>query len=98
MSGYALFAGDVYYPQGGWHDLIGRFATKDEAIARGIAEYDTPYAWWHVVDVATGELLAEHEAGKATGGWEGLPEEATPKERWFIREDGTVDRVKKEAS
>ena len=55
---YFLFGGDNYYPSGGWKDLIGIYATLEEAVKEGsscesifgsdmlIEKYD----WWHVVD------------------------------------------------
>lgn len=44
---YLLFAGDQYYPSGGWHDLSGEFDSIEEA-----EEYvfERGYEWWHVVD------------------------------------------------
>jgi hypothetical protein len=32
---YLLFAGDAYYPGGGWEDFKGRFATAEEGAAEG---------------------------------------------------------------
>lgn len=48
MKRYLLFAGDQYYPSGGWHDLSGEFDSIEEA-----EEYvfERGYEWWHVVDM-----------------------------------------------
>ena len=32
MNRYAVFAGDYYYPAGGWSDLQDIFPTKEDAI------------------------------------------------------------------
>lgn len=47
---FALFAGDRYYPSGGWNDLICVYDSLDDAkaaFARG------RYDWGHVVDLRT---------------------------------------------
>lgn len=44
---YLAFAGDQYYPSGGWRDYRGQFATIEDAIAE-VAGKD----WWHIVDTA----------------------------------------------
>ena len=57
---YLVFAGDTYYPSGGWWDLKGTFATKKAAIklaasfCRGrLRRAD----WAQVVDTATGAAV-----------------------------------------
>ncbi len=35
MKPFLLFAYNTYYPQGGYHDLVGDFATVEEAVAKG---------------------------------------------------------------
>lgn len=72
---YLLFAGDAHYPNGGWMDLRGAFATAQEAEAEGRRQHDRrdgggeddgPWAdWWHVVDLQTLRAVA-HD-----GGWDG---------------------------
>lgn len=55
MKRYLLFAGDTYYPGGGWTDFIGSFDSIDDAIAAtGHVQHD----WWHVVDATTGKEVA----------------------------------------
>ena len=48
---FALFAGADYYPAGGMDDLVGTFATVEEAQARFLGGYD--YDWAHIVDTTT---------------------------------------------
>lgn len=58
---FALFAGDHYYPRGGWGDLVGVFATQEAAERRfhqgqRYEWYDEDddadlFDWGHVVDL-----------------------------------------------
>jgi hypothetical protein len=54
---YLLFAGDSYYPQGGWDDLQDSFDTSQEAIeAAKIGDsmvVKAGYDWWHIIDSET---------------------------------------------
>lgn len=53
----ALFAGEVFYPRGGWHDMLGMFDTYEEAVEA--FETDAIRVdWGQVVDLETGEVLA----------------------------------------
>lgn len=46
----ALFAGDSYYPSGGWGDFQGMFDSLEDAAAA----YDQGrYDWGHVIDLRT---------------------------------------------
>ncbi len=49
---FLLFAGDTYYPSGGWEDYRGSFATLESAVdaAKG-------WDWYHVV--AGGVIVRE---------------------------------------
>ena len=55
---YILFAGEAYYPAGGWDDYIASFETLEEAKA---AEKEKmkgyQYDWSHVVDLHTGRIV-----------------------------------------
>lgn len=51
MKKYMLFAGDTYYPSGGFFDLVGDYDTVEEAREKG-AKYD----WYQVVDSITFEI------------------------------------------
>jgi hypothetical protein len=46
MKPYLLFAGDDYYPCGGWQDYKGDFNSESEAM-----EYlaNAHCGWWHIV-------------------------------------------------
>jgi hypothetical protein len=54
MNRFLLFAGDHYYPLGGWDDLIGDFAALEEALAAPREGRD----WWHVIDTNDGSTAA----------------------------------------
>jgi hypothetical protein len=43
---FLLFAGDNYYPSGGWKDYRGSYASEEDAIA-WLA--DQSFDWWHLV-------------------------------------------------
>ena len=45
---FALFAGDSYYPSGGWDDFRGMFDSLEDAAA---AYNQGRYDWGHVVDL-----------------------------------------------
>lgn len=52
---YLLFAGEYYYPCGGWEDFAGAFASLDEAKA---AKSDPDYCQWaHIVDLDAREIV-----------------------------------------
>ena len=63
---YWLFAGECYYAAGGWHDRRGMYDTIAEAVAEGVRQQTEKwrhglfqvYEWWHVVDIATGKIVA----------------------------------------
>ena len=52
LKRFLLFAGDEFYPGGGWDDFIAGYDTELEAIR--VAE-DNKFNWYHVVDTYTGE-------------------------------------------
>jgi hypothetical protein len=71
LSGrYALFGGETHYAAGGWNDFKGAFPTAEIATEAGTSAMtperrygqDWSVEWWHVVDLATGEIVAESEA------------------------------------
>ncbi len=55
---YWLFGGECYYAAGGWHDRRGMYDTIAEAVAEGCDGPFSVFEWWHVVDIATGEIVA----------------------------------------
>jgi hypothetical protein len=54
MDRFLLFAGDTYYPLGGWGDYKGSFPTLEEALKAAAAN---SWDWFHVVDLLSGEVL-----------------------------------------
>jgi hypothetical protein len=58
MTGrYLLFSGAHYYPEGGWYDFRGSFATAEEAKA-AYRPYRFGGEWAHVVDTETETRVA----------------------------------------
>ncbi len=55
---FFLFAGDVYYPGGGWEDYKGEYATYDEAI---MAAESSKCDWWHIVNTLNLKIV-EHNS------------------------------------
>ncbi len=64
MKRFLVFAGDHYYPSGGVNDLVGDFATKEEATTEATKKHTYPdgsgswsYAdrdhWYQIVDYDT---------------------------------------------
>jgi hypothetical protein len=55
---YALFAGSMYYPEGGWGDHIISSASRDGI--RRMAEKiqsKNEHDWWHIIDCGTGRVI-----------------------------------------
>lgn len=49
MKRYLVFAGDVYYPEGGWKDFQGSYDTREEAFLN-CPNKESWDGWGHVVD------------------------------------------------
>jgi hypothetical protein len=68
MNQFLLFAGDEYYPGGGWSDFRGSFKTVEEAEEKANKPTDNEwgdcvdrsYDWWHIVDSDTGNYVKAH--------------------------------------
>ena len=55
LERYLLFAGDTYYPSGGWSDFQASFDTMLEAQEAGpLCGGD----WWHVVDTESNRVVS----------------------------------------
>jgi hypothetical protein len=60
---FALFAGEAHYPAGGWDDLIGTFASIEDARARFALGYypgepqNTDFEWGHIVDLTAAQVV-----------------------------------------
>lgn len=63
---FLAFAGADYYPNGGWSDLLGAFATADEASAacRAKLAEESRWDWWHVVDLQTMAIVGGAERSR----------------------------------
>ncbi len=57
MKRYALFAGDQYYPSGGWDDFIGTYDSVEDALEAEAKR--TRHDWYQIVDLTTGEQVNE---------------------------------------
>lgn len=56
MKQYLFFAGDHYYPSGGWNDFRGDYETMEEVQAEWDKSYvEKAFDWGHVVDTSTGQ-------------------------------------------
>ena len=61
---YLLFAGDAYYPQGGWWDFVGAFGSVEKAKeAKGGVR--RAYDWAHIVDSQDQSIIWAY----TLGGW-----------------------------
>ena len=65
MERFLLFAGDEYYPAGGWDDFRGSFKTVEEAEKKADKPTDREWAnnsydWWHIVDSTTGKSVKHY--------------------------------------
>ncbi len=56
MNRYLVFAGDHYYPAGGFYDFIGDFSDVEEA--KKIAKLKS-YDWAHIIDSQTKEEVKD---------------------------------------
>lgn len=57
---FILFAGDYYYPEGGWNDIVGVFDNIEDAkncALAGNREFKRDYQWWHIVDMAVRKIV-----------------------------------------
>jgi hypothetical protein len=59
---YLLFAGDRYYPGGGWKDFKMSFPSVELAVkaVKGLDDYD----WWQVVDVETRTIVQSEDTSE----------------------------------
>jgi len=53
LKRFLLFAGDNYYPRGGWDDFRGSYDSLEEALAAPRHNDN----WWHVVDSHLGTVV-----------------------------------------
>jgi len=55
---FLLFAGNTYYPAGGWNDLRGSFDTPEAAVEY-LTSTHSGLDWWQVVDTISNEVVKE---------------------------------------
>jgi hypothetical protein len=56
MEQYIVFAGENFYPLGGWCDYIGSYSTVEEARnAANNRECD----WWQIVDITSKNVVED---------------------------------------
>lgn len=55
MKRYLLFAGDTYYPAGGWDDFIDSFDSFEAAREDPKLVERSKYGWWQIIDTVTME-------------------------------------------
>lgn len=64
---FLLFAGEAYYPSGGWWDYQGAFGSLEEAKAAiGKNERGEDPDWWHIIDANSKKCVA-HYGGSLYG-------------------------------
>lgn len=56
MKRYLVFAGNDYYPSGGWKDLKGDAHSKDAAL---LMVANLSCDWWQIVDTETRAVIHE---------------------------------------
>lgn len=54
---YLVFAGDRYYPKGGWHDFYQSEETYEKALSLVKPRAMEKYEWIQIVDGETGTVL-----------------------------------------
>jgi hypothetical protein len=57
---YLVFAGDTYYPRGGWNDLKGSYDELTEAEERAINCVKGGCDWGHIVDTQCGSIVKDY--------------------------------------
>ena len=57
MERYAVFAGEFYYPIGGWSDLDRGFSSEEAARGYALGRSACSSGWAQVVDLTTWTVL-----------------------------------------
>lgn len=56
MNKYVVFAGEFFYPAGGWEDMVGVFDNIEDArklVSRNKREWRRDNKWYQIVDLKT---------------------------------------------
>lgn len=56
---YIIFAGDHYYPNGGWQDYYDQADTLEEA-KRAYENGKREYGWAHIVDLKNKQIILDN--------------------------------------
>lgn len=89
MMRYILFAGETYYPGGGWNDFVADGDTVEELelITKKMEGADNSshdWDWWHIVDTQQDEVVA----GKFND--DQTPDTFKPLGRWWAIHNGII--------
>lgn len=66
---YLLFAGNRFYPGGGWRDYKMDFPSAESA-QNAVNGFLDDYDWWQVVDSQTRIVVGEGRKDLRSGRWE----------------------------
>ena len=83
MATYLLFAGHEYYPEGGMGDLIGAYASEDEARAAFVPK---DHDWAHIAEVGDGitaRIIAKYRYDNYAEWGRTEPSQAFPLGQYF---------------
>mgnify|MGYP003660278962 CR=1 FL=1 len=61
MKRFLLFAGEYYYPYGGWYDLKQDFDSLEAAVSRAKIDFGGEDRWWHIVDSLLGIEVCDNQ-------------------------------------
>lgn len=67
MRRYLLFAGQLYYPRGGWNDFAGSFGALDEAKAAASRFLEDNYGWVQAIDSETQARVLDMDSREEAG-------------------------------
>lgn len=56
---FLIFSGAIFYPSGGWEDVVDHSASLDEAISIALKAVEEMYRWAHVVDTHERRIVWE---------------------------------------
>lgn len=60
MIKYVVFAGEFFYPAGGWEDMVGVFITIEDArklVSQNKRAWDRDNKWYQIVDLMTWRIV-----------------------------------------
>lgn len=56
MKRFLIFAGENYYPRGGWRDYAGQADTLEEALLK-VSHRRNVWDWFHIFDTEANEIV-----------------------------------------